>query len=157
MHPQPLRSSERAGRFQTADALKPVDVRLPARASELKSARDRVAAAGAEFGLDPKSCYEFVFAVNEAVTNAIKHGTADEAGTVGLSIEVDGDALLCTVTDSGPFTHRDAAPDPTSAESGRGFMFMTALTDEFELVIEPEVTIVRLRKYRPVAVLVTSA
>lgn len=123
-----------------------VDLRLPAVPSELKRARDCVAAAAAEFGFSRKASFDLVFAVNEALTNAIKHGSPDEDGTVGLAIDVDGDALVCTVHDCGPFIPRSATD--SSAESGRGFAFMEALTDECELLVEPDSTIVRLRKSR---------
>jgi anti-sigma regulatory factor (Ser/Thr protein kinase) len=157
MHPLPSRSPERASRLDTASLFQPVELRLPARASELRRARECVAAAGAEFGLDPKACYEFVFAVNEAVTNAVKHGTPYADGHVAMSLVADGDALVCTVSDRGPFVHRATPPDPATGESGRGFVFMSAMTDDFELVIEPGATIVRLRKIRPTGALVASA
>jgi len=128
------------------DAL--LDLRLCARPSELKHARERVAEVGDEFGLEPKPCYEFVFAVNEAMTNAIKHGQADEQGTVGLRLAADGDALICTVSDSGPFVAPAEIADPDFSESGRGFAFMAALVDELELSVEPEATVVRLHKRR---------
>lgn len=153
MHSPPLPSSpERATYSGIADGFEPVDLRLPARPTELKRARDCVAAAAADFGFARKAAYELVFAVNEAVTNAIKHGRPDEDGTIGLTIDAEGDALVCSVQDAGPFIPRTAAPEPTSAESGRGFAFMSALTDEFELLVKPAATVVRLRKLRPALV-----
>ena len=78
-----------------AEAPAPVQLRLPAESSELRRARDEVAAAATRFGLEHKACYELVFAVNEAVTNAIRHGSPAPDGTIGLRIEVDGDDLVC--------------------------------------------------------------
>lgn len=135
-----------------AEAFEPVDLRLPARPSELKRARDCVAAAAAEFGFSGKAAYELVFAVNEAVTNAIKHGRPDDDGTICLTIDAEGDALVCQVQDAGPFIPPRAEHEPVTAESGRGFAFMSALTDHFELLVEPAATIVRLRKLRPALV-----
>lgn len=126
-----------------------VDLRLPAHSSELKRARDCVAAAAAEFGLSPKARYELVFAVNEAVTNAVKHGRPYQDGAIGLRIEGDGEALVCTVTDAGPFIAPTCEPDLARGESGRGLPLMSAMTDEFDLIVEPAATIVRLRKLRP--------
>jgi anti-sigma regulatory factor (Ser/Thr protein kinase) len=123
-------------------------LRLRARPSELKHAREQVAEVGDQFGLAPKPCYEFVFAVNEAVTNAIKHGRADEEGTINLRLDAEGDQLICTVSDCGPFVAPAELADPEYAESGRGFAFMSALVDELELSVEPEATVVRLRKRR---------
>ncbi len=135
-----------------AEAFEPVDLRLPARPNELKRARDCVAAAAADFGFARKAAYELVFAVNEAVTNAIKHGSPAGDGTIGLSIDADGDALVCSVEDAGPFVPPGPQHEPVTAESGRGFAFMSALTDEFELLVRPAATIVRLRKLRPALV-----
>jgi anti-sigma regulatory factor (Ser/Thr protein kinase) len=136
----------------------PIELRLPADASELKHARDAVAAAAAAFGLDRKASYEFVFAVNEAVTNAIKHGNPDAEGTVGLIIDSDGDTLVCSVSDCGPFVEPEARIDSGSEENGRGFAFMSAFTDNLELVVEPGLTLVHLRKLRvPAGVLVGNA
>jgi anti-sigma regulatory factor (Ser/Thr protein kinase) len=129
-----------------AEPFAPVQLRLPADASELARARQRVTAAASEFGFSHKAGYEFVFAVNEAVTNAIKHGHPAADGTIGLYIEADGDTLVCSVCDSGPFRRRLHTRDMASADGGRGFAFMSALTDDVELTVEPEATIVTLRK-----------
>jgi anti-sigma regulatory factor (Ser/Thr protein kinase) len=134
-----------------------VELRLPAAASELKRVRDCVTAAAADFGLDARARYEFVFAVNEAVTNAIKHGRPDENGTIGLTLEVEGEALVCSVSDCGSFVRPTAAPDLALGESGRGFAFMTAFTDDVELLAEPDSTVVRLRRLRAVEALVPNA
>jgi stage II sporulation protein AB (anti-sigma F factor) len=139
---------ERADRAAVAEGFEPVDLRLPARPAELKRARDCVAAAAADFGFTRKAAYEFVFAVNEAVTNAIKHGSPDQDGTIGLSIDADGESLVCSVQDAGPFIAPSEKSEPVSAESGRGFAFMSALTDDFELLVKPAATVVRLRKLR---------
>jgi anti-sigma regulatory factor (Ser/Thr protein kinase) len=143
---------ERAGGAALAERFEPVDLRLPARPAELKRARDCVAAAAADFGFARKAAYELVFAVNEAVTNAIKHGSPDRDGTIGLTIGAEGDSLVCSVQDAGPFIPPTEKPEPASAESGRGFAFMSALTDEFELLVKPAATVVRLRKLRPALV-----
>lgn len=123
-----------------------LELRLPARPAELKRARDWVAAAAAEFGFGRKDCFDLVFAVNEAVTNAIKHGSPDEDGMIALAIETDGPAMICSVRDSGPFLPADPVRAAEADESGRGFAFMSALTDEFELLVEADATVVRLRK-----------
>src|SRR5579884_1222104 len=152
MH-SPLSQSppEQRDRRSAAARFTLVDLRLPSHASELKRARECVAAASAEFGLSAKAAYEFVFAVNEAVTNAIKHGSPAADGTVGLRVEADGDALVCSVTDAGPFVAPTSRPNLQTGESGRGFPLMSAMTDGFELLAEPEATTVRLRKLRAAA------
>jgi anti-sigma regulatory factor (Ser/Thr protein kinase) len=122
------------------------DLRLPADAVELTRARRFVRDAVTGFGLEDRAAYEFVYAVNEAVTNAIKHGRAERDGTIGLRIEVAGESIICSVRDRGPFVPPTTHPGPNLAESGRGFAFMSALTDELELCVTPGATVVRLSK-----------
>jgi anti-sigma regulatory factor (Ser/Thr protein kinase) len=142
---------------QLAEPFTPVEVRLPAHSSVLGRARDCVADAGTEFGLDRKACYDLVFAVNEAVTNAIRHGSAAHDGTIGLRIDAEGDALICLVSDAGPFLPPSRNGKSELEEGGRGFAFMTALTDELELTVESNGTTVELRKRRLNGDLVTDA
>jgi anti-sigma regulatory factor (Ser/Thr protein kinase) len=139
------------------ESFAPVQLRLPAESAELRRARDEVAAAGAEFGLEHKACYELVFAVNEAVTNAIRHGSPAPDGTIGLRIEADGDDLVCFVSDCGPFVPPRRKRDMATEDGGRGFAFMSALTDQMELNVEHDETVLELRKRRLMKVLVGDA
>ena len=74
-------------------------LRLPASQASLKRARRYVEETATAFGFDSDGCYELVFAVNEAVTNAIKHGRADvgiylpERGRKCRSFDVRGPRL----------------------------------------------------------------
>ena len=124
------------------------DLRVAADAAELTRARSFVRDAAAGFGLRERAAYEFVYAVNEAVTNAIKHGSAEPDGRIGVAIDFDGETLVCAVTDGGPFLPPPAYASSSLPESGRGFAFMSALTDELELSVAPDATIVRLFKRR---------
>jgi anti-sigma regulatory factor (Ser/Thr protein kinase) len=105
--------------------------------------------AAAEFGLGPTDRYQFVFAVNEAVTNAIRHGEPDSDGTIGLRIDVDADTLICSVNDRGRLVASCGDADPL-AEGSRGLPLMALLTDEIELLSQAEGTTVRLCKRRSV-------
>lgn len=129
-------------------AFAPLDVRLPARPSELRAARRHAHDAAAACGFDVDDQYEFMYAANEAVTNAIKHGTPDSDGTIGLSIAVDGDQLVLSVYDRGRFAAPRRAPDSMS-EGGRGFAFMNELMDHVEVVSKPGSTVVHLGKRLP--------
>lgn len=121
---------------------------LPAQPSALGAARRYAEEAAATFGFDPGGRFEFVFAVNEAVTNAIKHGAPDEQGQIHLSVVVDdADRLTFIVCDHGTFA--PPALDPaTRSEHGRGLALMASLMDEVQLHIEPGHTTVRLSKAR---------
>jgi serine/threonine-protein kinase RsbW len=123
------------------------ELRLPARRSELGAARKYAGDMAAACGLDADSSYDFVLAVNEAVTNAIRHGASDDRGLIHLSIVADADRLTFAVRDYGTF----AMPVVDGAENsdhGRGLAMMASLVDEVQLVIEPGGTTVRLSKTR---------
>ncbi len=123
------------------------ELRLPAKASELQRAREYADRAATTFGFRENERFEFVFAVNEAVTNAIRHGTADDAGTIGLRIAAEGDRLMVDVCDSGAFLAPRAAHEPMR-DHGRGFALMAKLVDDVEVWTGPEGTTVRLVKHR---------
>jgi anti-sigma regulatory factor (Ser/Thr protein kinase) len=125
----------------------PRELRLPAASAQLVIVREHVERAALAMGFDDRAAHEIVFAVNEAVTNAIRHGAPDHAGTIGLLIEPDGDGLTVVVSDSGSFVPSVPNESPM-AENGRGFVFMASLMDQVDLVRCPEGTRVRLRKHR---------
>jgi anti-sigma regulatory factor (Ser/Thr protein kinase) len=119
------------------------ELRLPAEASKLGEARAYAYGAAAQLGLDADSCYEFAFAVNEAVTNAIRHGAPDEHGHIHLSVCCDGDRLTLAIRDYGTFvgSRQQAA---ASVERGRGFALMSHMVDAVQLCVESESTTVLL-------------
>jgi serine/threonine-protein kinase RsbW len=123
------------------------ELRLPARPSELGAARQYAEEAAAAFGLDGDGCYEFVFAVNEAVTNAIRHGAPDKQGQIHLGIAASADRLTFSVRDCGTFVPLVRASSPES-EHGRGLALMAKLVDEVQLCSEAGSTTVRLSKAR---------
>ena len=123
------------------------ELRLPAAPSELAGVRDYVGRAASEFGLDDAGRRDFVFAANEAVTNAIQHGTPDADGTILLRITGEGELITVAVSDCGPFVTAVGENDPLP-ESGRGFRFMTRLVDDIQLSIGRGRTTVSLHKRR---------
>ena len=124
------------------------ELELPADRSELSAARKYVADAAAALGFDPDTCFEFVYAVNEAVTNAIRHGASDENGLIHLRIVADGERLTFSVRDRGTFV-MPVLDGSVSAEHGRGLALMASLVDEVQLEIEPGGTTVHLSKALP--------
>jgi serine/threonine-protein kinase RsbW len=131
-----------------AASLAESELYLPARRSELGAARKFAADAAVAFGLDDGDRYDFVLAVNEAVTNAIRHGDSDERGLIRLSIVADADRLTFAVCDRGTFV-MPVLDGPVNAEHGRGLALMASLVDEVQLEIEPGGTTIRLSKARP--------
>jgi serine/threonine-protein kinase RsbW len=124
------------------------ELHVLARRSELGVARKYAEDVAAAFGLDADSRYEFVYAVNEAVTNAIRHGASDEEDMIHMSIVADTDRLTFAVRDRGTFP-MPSSDNGDTPESGRGLALMASLVDEVHLHIDPGGTTVRLSKVRP--------
>lgn len=123
------------------------DLRLPALPAKLGAAREYAQQAAVAFGLDAERCYEFAFAVNEAVTNAIRHGAPDEHGHIHLSVLADRERLTLVVRDYGTFA--GFAPGcAMSTERGRGFALMVRVMDAVQLSVGSGSTTVRLSKAR---------
>jgi serine/threonine-protein kinase RsbW len=123
------------------------DLRLPAQPAKLSIAREYAHQAAVAFGLDAERCYEFAFAVNEAVTNAIRHGRPDAQGDIHLSVSADGDRLTFAVRDYGTFSGY-APIGAMGADRGRGFILMTRVMDAVQLCVGSGNTTVRLSKAR---------
>ena len=123
------------------------ELRLPAEASKLGEARAYAYQAAAQLGLDADSCYEFAFAVNEAVTNAIRHGAPDEHGHIHLSVFRDGERLTLAIRDYGTFVGSQQQ-GAASVEGGRGFALMSRMVDAVQLCVESESTTVLLSMAR---------
>ncbi|MCW3070426.1 MAG: ATP-binding protein [Bacteroidetes bacterium] len=85
----------------------------------------------------PEESYNGIWiALNEALTNAIKHGNKyDPAKKVCLSVETKGNRYICfTVKDEGSGFDPSNVPDPTSPgcleePNGRGVFLINRLAD----------------------------
>lgn len=81
--------------------------------------------------------YNYIWiALNEAVSNAIKHGNKfDPNKKVHLAVETKDDRFLCfTIKDQGEGFHPSNIPDPTSLDriaepNGRGVFLINKLAD----------------------------
>jgi anti-sigma regulatory factor (Ser/Thr protein kinase) len=121
---------------------------LLASSSQLASARAYVSEAATAFGFDTTSTYELVYAVNEAITNAIRHGAPDANGMIQLSVSDEGDVLSVTVHDSGTFEMPTPGGPAPGAEHGRGFALMASFADSVQVCIGAGGTTVSLSKGR---------
>jgi anti-sigma regulatory factor (Ser/Thr protein kinase) len=119
------------------------ELHLPARTSSLESARRFAEDAAQAHGFDEDECFDFVFAVNEAVTNAIRHGAPDEHGHIHLRIASDAANLTFTVRDHGTF-HVPGRTSGAAAEGGRGLAFIATLADELRVQATPDGTVIAL-------------
>src|SRR5271170_7664036 len=136
-----------SGEYDAA-SLAQSELLLPARRAELAVARKYAADFAEAFGLEADDSYDFVLAVNEAVTNAVRHGASDDRGMIHLRIFADTDRLTFEVRDSGTFA-MPVMDGPTNSDHGRGLALMASLVDEVQLAIDPGGTTVRLAKARP--------
>ncbi|WP_327009625.1 ATP-binding protein [Dactylosporangium sp. NBC_01737] len=114
-------------------------------AEQITPVRHAVSRAAAAVGLLGQRLEDFVLAVNEIVTNAVRH--AGGRGAVKLWT-LDG-TLLCEVTDKGsgiPAERLDGgALPPSNAVSGRGLWLARHLVDEVTVRSTSAGTIVTLR------------
>lgn len=103
--------------------------------NELRAAREpgeRILGELQRWGYAPDVVFAIKLALEEALTNAIKHGNRnDRAKQVVVRYFVDADRAIIMVRDEGPGFTPNAVPDCTADEnlerpSGRGIMLMHA-------------------------------
>ncbi len=107
--------------------------------SDLDSARaaeERILRDVEHCGYRPDEAFAIRLSLEEAITNAVKHGNAnDRSKSVRIRYRVDGSKVEIWVADDGPGFDPDRVPDPTcparlSLPNGRGIMLMRAYMDE---------------------------
>jgi anti-sigma regulatory factor (Ser/Thr protein kinase) len=112
--------------------------------SRVTGLRHAVASCAAAAGLDGDRLDDFVVAVNELLTNAVRHG----GGTGRLSVWRDELSVVCEVTDrgSGLATPRPDKPErpATDEPGGWGLWLAGKLTDTLDLQTGAEGTTVRI-------------
>jgi anti-sigma regulatory factor (Ser/Thr protein kinase) len=93
-------------------------------------------------GLTDEPLAHFVLAVQELMTNALRHG----GGWGRVRLCRDGDRLTCTVIDHGPGFTGDLAHCGESllarSEGGRGLFLARRLTESFQVSSRPARTVV---------------
>jgi serine/threonine-protein kinase RsbW len=106
--------------------------------------RHAVASRAADAGLAGERLDDFVAAVNELLTNAVRHG----GGTGHVQLWREPTAVVCEVTDRGAgmpagWTSRTGRPAPDEP-GGRGLWLVGELTDAVELKTGDAGTAVRI-------------
>jgi serine/threonine-protein kinase RsbW len=90
------------------------------------------------FGYDQNAAFAVKLALEEAMTNAFRHGNkCDPNKHIKVRYVVTADLIEIEVHDEGPGFEPHAVPDPTQPEyidrpHGRGIMLMKAYLDEVE-------------------------
>ena len=123
------------------------EVWLVAEPTELAETRRMADEAAASYGLEEAERFAFAFAVNEAVSNAIEHGSPSPEGTIRLTFAEKGRGLVFSVQDYGEFTAQAKMYDePTSR--GRGLALMARMVEELGVCRGSTGTLVQLTKRR---------
>lgn len=112
--------------------------------SQVSKLRRTVTDAASRVGLSGRRLQEFVLAVNEIVTNAVRHG----GGRGRLLLWRRAGTLVCEVSDEGTGmpgrpTEPDRLPPPVTGAGGRG-LFLAGRFAELEVQSGPRGTTVVL-------------
>jgi len=110
-------------------------VEVPAELSELAGARDVLAAALQECGWSREDAFRVLICADEAMANALSHGSAP-ADTITVRFRVSTTAAALVIgdqcTDVVHIADEPAVPDDT-CEHGRGVILIRALADAFRI------------------------
>ncbi|VBA32928.1 Sensor histidine kinase TmoS [Mycobacterium innocens] len=106
----------------------PLEIGLPARASQLAATRSALRGWLARTMIGPGQAQDVLIAVGEALANAIEHGhRRDPQGTIVLRAIALADRLQLTITDTGSW--KPPRP-PQDSHRGRGIALMRTLMDD---------------------------
>jgi anti-sigma regulatory factor (Ser/Thr protein kinase) len=119
----------------------------------VNAARRLVSQVAGAAGLADQILADFVLAVQELMTNTVRHG----GGWGRLRLWCDGVLLVCTLTDYGPGFPGEPLGEgqvpPAESAGGRGLLLARSLTDSLHVRARPVGTVVtvtaRLPSHRP--------
>ncbi len=103
---------------------------------EIDQAQRSLVLAAEQRGYDRASCFALRLALEEALTNAIRHGNrSDPQKNVTVQYQVDAGRVVIEVEDQGEGFDPQSVPDPTRVENleipaGRGIILMRAYMTE---------------------------
>jgi anti-sigma regulatory factor (Ser/Thr protein kinase) len=123
-----------------------VKLTLPPTSSCLPDVRRKVARKLR--GVDEDVVADVLLALDEAVSNAVRHGSGAGAPVL-VSLERDGEWIEMTVRDGGPTSrvpHLPAKPPPAMATGGRGLWLILQLVDEVRMQRVGGGTLLALRR-----------
>jgi anti-sigma regulatory factor (Ser/Thr protein kinase) len=117
---------------------------VPFDGGDLPLIRRLIAAQARRLGLAADRADDLILAANEVVTNTVAHSGA--GGTLRIWVDVDQDALICEVRDTGRIVDVlvGRRRPPTDAEGGRGLWLVNQFCDLVELRSSEGGTTVRL-------------
>jgi anti-sigma regulatory factor (Ser/Thr protein kinase) len=108
-------------------------VRIPPNARFSRSVRHQVLSFAGDHEISARELEEFIFAVGEALANAIEHSRTSDV--IEVHCQIEDDKILATIIDSGAGFSSDPVPNVTLpdalTERGRGLPIMRRCTDIF--------------------------
>jgi anti-sigma regulatory factor (Ser/Thr protein kinase) len=99
-----------------------------------KSVRDEILRYAGTFGVSRPELEEFMFAVGEALANAIEH--SGTGGSIDVRCQISEGKIVATIVDSGRgfnSAEQPLSPPPVFAERGRGLSIMRSCAEIFTL------------------------
>lgn len=118
---------------------------LLANEHKLASIREFVAQAGKDLDMDESAIYHLTLAVDEACSNAIRHGYDGQAGRIEITVELTEDGVQTVIRDWGvPFEPDDVpVPDITAPlderpQGGLGLFLIRQIMDEVHFRFDAE-------------------
>jgi serine/threonine-protein kinase RsbW len=109
---------------------------IASRFAEVAAVQDAIVVAAERCGYGEAHLFAIKLSLEEALTNAIKHGNRmDPSRKVTVEYQIDDQQVVITVCDEGAGFRPNAVPDPTTGPnlekpSGRGVMLMRAYMSE---------------------------
>ena len=103
----------------------------------IRVVRRAVAEAAADAGADVLAVGDIALAVNEAMSNAVRHAYTPATGCVYVSAERDGATFAVVVRDGGR-GFSEGEDRRSSEEGGFGLKLICELANEFTIISEPD-------------------
>jgi len=113
------------------------DLKIEGKLENLSHIGDFICDSMREFGLSTRRILDVQMAVDEACTNIIEYGYANEVGTIDIACQRKGKEIVVVIRDKGkPFDPSSVQPPDLNASleerktGGLGIYFMKTLMDE---------------------------
>jgi anti-sigma regulatory factor (Ser/Thr protein kinase) len=127
-------------RRQARDAVSPLELTVPARPPSLRVVRREVGQWLRAVGATDSDVIDLQVAIGEACSNAVQHAYGATAGTLAVTMRIDGTEVAVQVRDTGRWRPERAG------DNGRGLLLMHSLTDLADVHNGPGGTTVTLRR-----------
>jgi serine/threonine-protein kinase RsbW len=111
---------------------------FPSRLDQVPAVQHAIVSAAEAVGFDEQAVFAIRLALDEALTNAVRHGNASDPNKqVTVEFAADSQKLVVQIEDQGPGFALEEVPDPTADENlcrphGRGVMLMRAYMSDVQ-------------------------